>query len=135
MTVSKQAKREARELFRCCQVNGLMDEDRARTAVRRVLETRPRGYLGILSHFQRLARFELQRRTACIETPIALPPEVQATIQAGLARAYGPGLYTSVAPNPGLLGGLRIKVGSDVYDGSIKARLAALEEGFERNDH
>jgi F-type H+-transporting ATPase subunit delta len=134
MTVSKQAKREAKELFRCCQVNGLMEEGRARTAVRRVLETRPRGYPAILTHFQRLVKFELQRRTARIESPIALPPELQATIQAGLARAYGPGLYVSIAQNPALIGGLRIKVGSDVYDGSIKARLAALEESFERND-
>jgi F-type H+-transporting ATPase subunit delta len=28
---------------------------------------------------------------------------------------------------PALLGGMRIKVGSDVYDGSVRARLAALE--------
>jgi F0F1-type ATP synthase delta subunit len=29
-----------------------------------------------------------------------------------------------------LIGGLRIRVGSDVYDGSIQARLKALEESF-----
>jgi F-type H+-transporting ATPase subunit delta len=134
MTVSKQAKREAKELFRCCQVNGLMEDDRARTAVRQVLETRPRGYLAILTHFQRLVNLELERRTARIESPLPLPPELQATIQAGLERAHGPGLHISVAQNPALIGGLRIKVGSDVYDGSIKARLAALEESFDRND-
>ncbi|MGO9202209.1 MAG: FoF1 ATP synthase subunit delta [Limisphaerales bacterium] len=134
MTVSKQAKREAKELFRCCQVGALMDEGRARAAVRRVLETRPRGYLGILSHFQRLVKLEIERRTARIEGPMPLPPDLQASIQAGLARVYGPGLYVSVAQNPSLIGGLRIKVGSDVYDGSIKARLAGLEESFERND-
>jgi F0F1-type ATP synthase delta subunit len=29
-----------------------------------------------------------------------------------------------------LIGGLRIKVGSDVFDGSVKARLAELEANF-----
>ena len=133
MTVSKQARREARELFGVCQVHGLLDEGRARTAVRQVLDRRPRGYLAILTHFQRLVKLELQRRTARIECPVALAPDLQAAIQAGLARAYGPGLYLSVAQNPALIGGLRIQVGSDVYDGSIKARLAALEETFGRS--
>ena len=32
--------------------------------------------------------------------------------------------------NPALIGGLRVKVGSDVYDGSIQARLKALAESF-----
>ena len=34
------------------------------------------------------------------------------------------------AQNPALIGGMRIKVGSDVYDGSVQARLAALQESF-----
>ena len=40
------------------------------------------------------------------------------------------GLNISFAQNPALLGGLRIKVGSDVYDGSVQARLEDLEESF-----
>jgi F-type H+-transporting ATPase subunit delta len=76
-------------------------------------------------------KLELERRTARIESAIALPPDFQAGIQAELARAYGPGLHIWFGQNPALIGGLRIKVGSDVYDGSVQARLAALEEGLE----
>jgi F-type H+-transporting ATPase subunit delta len=47
-----------------------------------------------------------------------------------LERAYGPGISASFVHNPGLIGGMRIKVGSDVYDGSLRARLAVLEEDF-----
>ena len=43
---------------------------------------------------------------------------------------YGNGLNISFTQNPGLIGGLRIKVGSDVFDGSVQARLAALAETF-----
>jgi F-type H+-transporting ATPase subunit delta len=132
MAATKQARREAKELFRACQANGLMDENRVRTAVRRVVEARPRGYLHILAHFQRLVRLELERRTTRIESPVVLPADMQAAIQGGLTRTYGPGLYISFGQNPALIGGLRIQVGCDVYDGSIRARLAALEESIER---
>ncbi len=130
MIVSKQAKRDAKELFVSCQVNGVMAEDGVRAAVGQVLESRPRGYLGILAYFQRLVRFDIERRTARIESAAALPAEFQGTLRAALARIYGPDLYLTVEQNPALIGGLRIRVGSDVYDGSVRARLAALEEGF-----
>src|SRR5579859_3851699 len=130
MKITKQARREAKELFRSCLVNGLLDEARARLAVQRVMAVKPRGYLAILSHFQRLVKLDLERRTAEIESASALTPELQAAIQSGLSRIYGPGLNVSFAQNPALIGGLRVKVGSDVYDGSIQARLASLEESF-----
>jgi F-type H+-transporting ATPase subunit delta len=132
MRIPNQAKRGAKGLFRSCRVNGLMEEERVRAVVRRVLEARPRGYWAILAHFQRLVRLEVGRRTARVESALPLPPDLEAGIQAGLGRTYGPGLYVSFGENPALIGGLRLKVGSDVYDGSIKARLAALEQGLER---
>jgi F-type H+-transporting ATPase subunit delta len=55
---------------------------------------------------------------------------LQTSIQANLTRLYGAGLNFSFAQNTALIGGLRIKVGSDVYDGSVQARLAALAESF-----
>ncbi len=130
MKVSKQAKRESKALFRSCIVNGMLDENRARQAVRLVLEAKPRGYLAILGHFQRLVKLDLDRRSARIESAAALPSDLQASVQAGLARVYGLGLNFSFAQNEALLGGMRIKVGSDVYDGSVQARLAALQESF-----
>ena len=130
MKISKQARRDAKELFRSCQVNGLLDESRARQAVQRVIEGKPRGYFAILNQFQRLVKLDLDRRTARVESPAPLSPELQARLQASLTRTYGPGLNISFSQNPALLGGLRVKVGSDVYDGSVQARLAALQESF-----
>ena len=107
-----------------------MDENRVRTAVQKTIELKPRGYLAILSHFQRLVKLELERRSAKVESATPLAADLQANIQASLARLYGAGLNISFAQNPALIGGLRIKVGSDVFDGSIQARLAALEQSF-----
>lgn len=130
MKISKQSQREAKELFRSCLVNGLLDEARARQAVQAVVASKPRGYIDILSHFHRLVKLDLARRTARIESAASLSSDLQSRLQAGLGRLYGPGLDISFAQNPALIGGLRIKVGSDVYDGSIQARLAALQNSF-----
>lgn len=130
MKISKQARREAKELFRSSFVNGVLDENRARQAVGKVAELKPRGYIEILSHFQRLVKLEIERRTAKVESAVALSPEMQTEVTNRLARIYGQGLNISFAQNPALLGGLRIKVGSDVYDGSVQARLDSLAESF-----
>ena len=130
MKISKQARREAKQLFRSCMVNGLLDENRVRQLVQRVLEIKPRNYLGILSHFQRLLKLDMDRRAATVESATALTPELRKMVEANLSRVYGQGLNITFAQNPALIGGMRIKVASDVYDGSIQARLTALQESF-----
>ena len=130
MKVSKQARREAKQLFRSSIVNGVLDENRARQVVGKVAELKPRGYLGILTHFHRLVKLEIERRTAKVESAAALSPELQSDVTNKLSRIYGQGLKISFTQNPALLGGLRIKVGSDVYDGSVQARLESLVESF-----
>jgi F-type H+-transporting ATPase subunit delta len=130
MKISKQARREAKELFRSCLADGALDENRVRRAVSQVAAARPRGYIAILSHFQRLVKLEVDRRAAKVESPAPLAPELEADLKTRLGRLYGPGLDFSFTRNPALIGGLHIKIGSDVYDGSIQARLAALQESF-----
>jgi F-type H+-transporting ATPase subunit delta len=130
MKISKQARRAAKELFRGSVVNGVLDENRVRQVVSKVVQAKPRGYIEILSHFQRLVKLEVERRTAKVESAVPLSPEMQADVKNKLGNIYGQGLNISFAQNPALLGGLRIKVGSDVYDGSVQARLENLVESF-----
>ena len=130
MKTSKQARRSAKQLFRACLANGLLDEARVRSAVQQVVAARPRGYVGMLSHFQRLVKLELERRSARIESAVPLGADLQAGVQATLGRVYGPGLTFDFRQSAALIGGMRIKVGSDVYDGSVQARLNALVESF-----
>jgi F-type H+-transporting ATPase subunit delta len=129
MKISKQARRDARELFRSCLVREALDENRARQAAAAVAQGKPRGYIAILSHFMRLIRLEVARRTATIESAAALPPQEQGRIQGDLTQRYGPGLSFNFTQNPALIGGVRIQVGGDVYNGTVQGRLAALEQG------
>ena len=130
MKSTRQQQREAKRLYRLCLVNGSLDEPRVRRIVDRIIgEERP-GSLKVLSRFQRLVRLDREAHSARVESASSLPDDVRARIEAGLARMYVSGIVTSFAQNPALLGGVRITVGSDVYDGSIQGRLAALEERF-----
>lgn len=130
MKSSKQIRRDAKQLFRSCQSNGLLDENRVRQTVSAVIAQKPRGYEGILTQLQRLVKLDIDRHSARIESATPLVPAVQSAVQGNLTRIYGTGLSFAFVVNPALLGGLRIKVGSDVYDGSVQSRLAALQESF-----
>ena len=130
MKSTKEIKREAKHLFRLCFVNGSLDEDRVRSVLQGILGSKRRGFLPLAGQFQRLVSLDQLRHTAKVESAVPLSPELQANVQASLFRTYGPELNTSFVENSALIGGIRIKVGSDVYDGSIKAGLAALENSF-----
>lgn len=130
MKISKRAKREAKQLFRMCLMNGMLDESRVRHVVQHLLAAGRRNCPAILSHFERLVKLDLARHMATIESATPLPADLQAAIEAGLTRRYGRGLATAFAHRPALIGGVRIQVGSDVYDGSVRAGLAALEQSF-----
>jgi len=126
----RKVKRAARQLLRMCLVNGALQGDRVRQVAERLVAAKRRGSLNVLSEFQRLVRLDRDRHTAVVETAAPLVPEVRADVRAGLARLYGDGLEASFEENPGLIGGMRIRVGSDVYDGSVQGGLAALEKSF-----
>jgi F-type H+-transporting ATPase subunit delta len=130
MKSRQEIKREAKHLFRLCFVNGSLDEDRVRGVLQGILGSKRRGSISLAGQFQRLVSLDRLRHTATVESAVPLSPELQANVQASLVRTYGPELNISFAENSALIGGIRIRVGSDVYDGSIKAGLAALENRF-----
>jgi F-type H+-transporting ATPase subunit delta len=128
--IARQAKRQAKQLFRYCLVNGSLDENRVRSVAQYVISAGRRDSAAVVAHLKRLVKLDLARRTATVESAAPLPPELRADIEAGLTRRYGPGLTTAFAQRAELIGGMRIQVGSDVYDSSVRAALAALEKSF-----
>jgi len=117
MKVSKQARRDGKTLFNACCVGGILNEDKVRQTVGAVIAQKPRGYVGTLTHLQRLVKLDLARRSAQMDA-----------IKAALAQKYGPGMNVTFWINPALIAGVKIKAGSDIYDGSVAGRLAALND-------
>ena len=130
MKISKQAQRDARQLFRSCQQNNLLDENRVRQTVTLLSEKKPRGYVEILSRLHRLVKLDLERRAARVESATPLPADLQNDVANNIKKIYGDGVNIVFGQNPALLGGLRIQVGSDLYDGSVQTRLNKLEQSF-----
>ena len=127
MKPNRKVKRAARQLYRACLVDGLLDHGRVRLVTQRIAASPRRGSLRLLSDFRRLVRLDHDRHTALVESAAPISSGLRDSIQADLTRLYGPGLVASFVDNPALIGGVRIKVGSDVYDTSVRSRLAALE--------
>ena len=130
MKTNKQAVQEARQLFRLCLLDGRLDEDRVRLVVQKVLQSRRRGYLMLLRRFLKLLKLEYERHAAKIESAVSLSTDLQDRVRMGLESVYGSGLTTLFTQNAVLIGGIRIKVGSDVYDNSVRSALAALARRF-----
>ena len=126
----KQTRRQAKRLFGLCLVNELLDEGRVRQVVQQVIEANRRDGPALLSRFLYLVKLDRARHTAEVESAAPLPADLQESVQSDLERAYGPGISASFEQNPALIGGVRIQVGSDVYDGSVRGALAALERSF-----
>lgn len=126
MNRTKQARRAARQLFRACTVDRRLDDARAGIAVHRLAQSGRRGSLATLSAFQRLVRLDRDRHRAVVESAAPLGDDLRGRLTAGLTERHGDRLETVFQPNPALIGGVRITVGSVVYDGSVHGRLAAL---------
>jgi F-type H+-transporting ATPase subunit delta len=126
----KQVARKAKKLFRLCLVSGWLDEDRARRVVQKIAAERGRGYLRLLRQFGRLLRVQQEQHSARVECAVPSTPDMESSVRHRIESLYGPGIATVFAHNSHLIGGMRIRVGSYVYDGSILNRLTALEKTF-----
>jgi F-type H+-transporting ATPase subunit delta len=130
MTISKTATLAARRIFHSCQVDGRLDEAKLSGVVRELAASQPRDYRGILHGLNRLVRHELERRHVTVESAAELDAASRDRVAAGLAAKYGSDLTFEYRVTPALLGGLKIRVGNDVFDGSVQGRLDRLAQAF-----
>jgi F-type H+-transporting ATPase subunit delta len=126
MKSPREARKSARSLFRSCLVDGKLDAARVRAVTDALADGKPRGYLAVLQNFARLVRLELERRHVVIESAAPLTDAELSQVRTEIVSAHGEDLTFDTTVRPDLIGGLRIRVGSDVWDGSVRARLEAL---------
>jgi F-type H+-transporting ATPase subunit delta len=128
MQVKKEVRQIAREMLRASFTDGQLDRGRIASLVDSILTRKPRNFLKILEYYKRLLRLEIEKRHARIETAAALEPQIASQVSHSLARRYGTDLTTEFVTNPALLGGMRVRVGSDVWDSSVRNRLERLQQ-------
>jgi F-type H+-transporting ATPase subunit delta len=125
--IRRQTLRSAKRLVRLSRVNGSLDAERVHEIVQRIVAARRRDWMPTLVAFQRQVRLDRAAHHAAVESGAPLPPDVQIDVERRLSQRYGPGLVTSFTTNPDLIAGIRVRVASDLYDGSLRGRLARLE--------
>ena len=127
MKINKEIRQLSREMLRASFTDGQLDAGRTRSLVDSLIEKKPRNYIDVLKNYRRLLRLELEKRRAQVETASELDSTTSSELVANLKKKYGSDLTAEFIVNPGLLGGLRVRVGSDVWDGTVRNRLEQLE--------
>lgn len=126
MKISRESATTARRAFRLCVDSDRVNDDRLRVIFKKIAQTKPRGWQAILHELKRLIRLELERRQVFVESATSLDDSSRDRIKDSLSRQYGGDLTFEFRVTPELLGGTRVRVGNDVWDGSVKTRLDRL---------
>ena len=130
MKVSKVAQSTARRIFRLCSQGGQMNEEHLRLAITKLSTEKPRDYRGMLQALRRLIRAAVAERQVTVESASHIDQATMVTLEGSLRQQYGQNLTFNFKTTPELLGGMRVRVGNDVFDGSVKARLQRLSDSL-----
>jgi len=130
MKAGKDAQRTARKLMEASLVGGAIDVAVVRKVIAKLNERKPRGFLQVIGAYWRLIRLEMEKNRAVIESAVELSPDMQKKVVADLEKKYGNQISTEFAINESLIGGMKIRVGSDVWDGSVANRVERLSDKF-----
>jgi F-type H+-transporting ATPase subunit delta len=128
MKINKEIRQLSREMLRASFTDGQLDSGRITSLVDSIIAKKPRHYIDVLKNYRRLLRLELEKRQARIETANEVDSATSSELVTNLKEKYGSDLAPEFIVNPELLGGMRIRVGSDVWDGTVRNRLERLQQ-------
>ena len=128
MKITKEIRQLSREMLRASFTDGQLDRGKIASLVQSLISKRPRHFMAVLQNYKRLLRLEIEKRHAKIESATQLSPQAAVDIVARLKKKYGGDLTSEFVVDPTLLGGVRVRVGSDVWDGTLRNRLERLQQ-------
>lgn len=126
MKVSKASNEFAKRVFRLCSDGGKLSEEKLSKSLSFLNANKPKDYRGVLFALRKLVRLDVDKRTVYVESAKALTSEESARIAASLTQKNGDGLIFNFLTNPELIGGLKVRIGSQVYDGSVQSKINRL---------
>ena len=128
MKINKEIRQISRHMLRASFTDGQLDRGKIASLIQSLIAKKPRRYIDILQNYKRLLRLEIAKRHATIESASELSSQTSSKVLAKLKKKYGNDLTTDFVVDPTLLGGMRVRVGSDVWDGSVRNRLQRLQQ-------
>lgn len=89
-----------------------------------------RSFAGALTRLVELAAAERDRSVAYVTVAEPLSDAEEERLGATLAQRYGRQVAVKVTVDPSVLGGARVQIGSDLYDGTVSRRLAEAKNAL-----
>lgn len=126
MAATKQTKLLAKQLFKLSVVDGEVSAERVAGVLGWVEKHAPRQSLALLKAYHHYIALELAKSRAVVEHAGQVGPATLAAIEAAMTKRYSRKVTAVAKPSPALLAGLRVRVGSDVFESSVAGQLAAL---------
>ncbi len=126
MSAAKQTRLLAKKLFKLSVVNGVVVPDQVAGVLGWIEKHSPRHPLALLKAYHRYIAAELAKSQARVEHAGPVGEGTLTTIEGAMTQKYKRLIAVSARPNPSLLAGLRIRVGSDLYESSVSGQLSTL---------
>ncbi|QSB06166.1 F0F1 ATP synthase subunit delta [Natronoglycomyces albus] len=82
-----------------------------------------RSFLAALEHLVEAAAAKREERVAYVTVARPLSEEDERKLAAKLTLLYGMPVGVKLTVDPSIVGGIRVQVGSDLYDGTVERRL------------
>jgi F-type H+-transporting ATPase subunit delta len=130
MKIDRQSRQNAKKYFRACRnADGSVNEQNVREIVQLLAEQKPRNYIVVMTQLCRLLELAIEENSVRIESASPLADK-GASVVSDLEKRYGKASRTSYEENPALIGGLRIRRGNNIWDGSLSGRLNRLKQAL-----
>jgi len=126
MAADKQTKLLAKKLFKLSVVNGVVSPEQVAGVLGWVEKTSPRRPVAVLKAYHHRIALELAKSHAEVEHAGPINDGLLKQIEGAMSQKYKRVVTATAQPNSRLLAGLRITVGSDVYESSVAGQLASL---------
>ncbi len=128
MQIPKIARRKARELFDASvDASGRPEFSKAISVADVLIKASPRHTLQILKEYTRLIRLAAAKHHAVIESAIPLDAATRDSIHKSLQQRDGGEVSLECKVDASLIGGSRIRLGSEVWDATVLSRIEHLK--------
>ena len=126
MAADKQTKLLAKQLFKLSLVNGVVSPEQVTGVLGWVEKHTPHRPVALLKAYQHRIALELAKSRAEVEHAGPISDATLRQIEAAMTKRYARPVTATAKPNAKLLAGLRVRVGSDIYESSVAGQLATL---------
>jgi F-type H+-transporting ATPase subunit delta len=126
MAANKKTKLLAKQLFKLSFADGQISATQVAGVLGYIEKTAPRHPLALLKLYHRAIATEVAKSLALVEHAGPVSDATLKLIEGAMTRKYQRPVTASARPNPKLLAGLRVRVGSDLYESTVAGQLATL---------